>query len=94
MAPMCNGPEPFEQFWKRVTQGTFLPSFIKFDQVVLEKKSIEWKVDDARTHGRTDGRTTDEPVSQKLTLSTLCSGELKIKMKCLNPFFTDIVLLV
>ena len=61
---MCNEPEPFEQTWKRVTQGTFLPSFIKFDPLVLEKKLFEWKVDDARTHarthGRTDGRTTDD----------------------------------
>ena len=31
---------------------------------------------DARTHGRW---TTDNGPSQKLTLSTLCSGELKMK---------------
>jgi len=34
---------------------------------------------DAQTHGRTDGQwTTDNVPSQRLTLSTLCSGELKM----------------
>jgi len=50
-------------------------------------KSIKWfqrrcclkkLLTHARTHGRTHGRwTTDNGPSQKLTLSTLCSGELK-----------------
>ena len=36
----------------------------------------------ARTDGRTDGRwTTDNGPSQKLDLSTLCSGELKINRR-------------
>jgi len=32
-------------------------------------------------HARTDGRTMDKGLSQYLTLSTLCSGELKTKAK-------------
>ena len=34
--------------------------------------------------GRTDGRTTDKYQSQKLTLRTPCSGELKIFFETLK----------
>ena len=33
--------ESFEQFWKRVTQGTFLYSYFKIHLLVQEKKSFK-----------------------------------------------------
>jgi len=41
---------------------------------VVSEEMLFKEIVDARTHGRW---TTDNGPSQKLTLSTLCSGELK-----------------
>ena len=40
------------QLWKGTTQGQFLPNLVQIGQVVSEKKSFEWKVQD-------DGWRTD-----------------------------------
>ena len=44
MTRVCNGPEPFEQLWKRTNQGSFLWSLVKILSVVLEKmfKDCGW----------------------------------------------------
>ena len=31
---ICNGPEPFEQLWKKTIQGSFLWSLVKIQSVV------------------------------------------------------------
>ena len=40
-AILFNGAEWFEQFWKRVTQGTFLYNYFKIDALVKEAKSFK-----------------------------------------------------
>ena len=40
-AILFNVAEFFEQFWKRVTQGTFLYNYFKIHLLVLEKKSFK-----------------------------------------------------
>ena len=64
------GPS-FEQTWISFTQGCFMPSLVEIGKVVLEKKMKMWKV-----YRQTDGRTTDEWWSEKLTWA-FSSGELK-----------------
>ena len=59
-----------EQFLKRFSQGTFLPSLVQIGPAVWEEKILKEIVDDA-------WRTTDTAPPKKLPLSTLCSGELK-----------------
>ena len=79
--------QSLEQFWLSFTQETCLPSFIKIGPVVYEEKMFKEIVDDAR-------RTPGIGRSQKLTMSTLCSVELK-KTRCVcetlmppkHPFF-------
>jgi len=44
---------------------------------VVSEEMLFKEIVDARTHGRW---TTDNGPSQKLTLSTLCSGELKMNI--------------
>ena len=53
---MSNGPEPFEQLWKRTNQGSFLWCLVKIQSVVYEEMSFE----NARTDARTAGRMHDE----------------------------------
>ena len=40
-AILFNVAESFEQFWKRVTQGTFLCNYFKIHLLVQEKKSFK-----------------------------------------------------
>ena len=41
VAILFNVAEFFEQFWKRVTQGTFLYNYFKIHPLVQEKKSFK-----------------------------------------------------
>ena len=41
VAILFNVAEFFEQFWKRVTQGTFLYNYFKIHLLVQEKKSFK-----------------------------------------------------
>ena len=40
-AILFNVAKVFDQFWKRVTQGTFLYNYFKIHLLVLEKKSFK-----------------------------------------------------
>ena len=62
-----------EQFLKKISQGTFLPSLVQIGPVVWEEKMFKEIVDDAR---RTPHHPKSSPWAQPL--STLCSGELKM----------------
>ena len=64
---LFSGAEPFMQFWKRASWGTFMWSYMKLRPVVQEEMSFKEKV-----YGR-----TDKDRSQYHTLS-LRPGELKI----------------
>ena len=67
--PCSLGQEDFlNAFWK--------PIFLHRDLLMQLTGTVDARTD-ARTHGRW---TTDNGPSQKLTLSTLCSGELKKKL--------------
>ena len=60
-----------EQFLKKTSQGTFLPSLVQIGPAVWEETMFKEIVDEAR-------HTTDTGQPLKLPLSMLCSGELKI----------------
>ena len=59
-----------EQFLKRISEGTFLPSLVQIGPAVWEEKMFKEIIHDAR-------QTTDTSPPLKLPLSTLSSGELK-----------------
>ena len=52
---LFSGAEPFMQFWKRASWGTFMCSYMKLGPVVQDEMSFKEKV---------NGRTTDEDRSQ------------------------------
>ena len=66
---LFSGAEPFMQFWKRASLGTFMWSYMKLGPVYQEDMSFKEK--GLRTDGRTtDGRrTTGKDRPQYLTLS-------------------------
>ena len=74
-----------EQFLKKTSQGTFLLSLVQIGQEVWEEMFKKLLT----TH---DGRrTADTGPPQKLSLSTLCSGELKKSgLHVKFPFLADL----
>ena len=89
--PLGNGGAVlFEQTWVTFSKGCFVPSLVEIGSVGLKKKKMKmWKVyrqTDGRTDRRTNGQTTDNRWSVKLTWA-FSSRELKD----LNPFMTGFV---
>ena len=76
LSPLGKGRGPsFEQTWVPFTQTCFVLSLVKISPVVLVKKMKMRKVY-RQTDRQTDGRTTDNRRSEKLTWA-FSSGELK-----------------
>ena len=73
---LFSGAEPFMQFWKRASWGTFMWSYIKLGPVYQENMSFKEKV-----YARTDGRLTDDGRRAKTDHNTshwaFGSGELR-----------------
>ncbi|KAH3694996.1 hypothetical protein DPMN_082443 [Dreissena polymorpha] len=85
MSTLCSGE------LKNVTNFELIQDIIETN--LLTKFHEDWtinaNVDVAQRTMHDPQRTTDKRRSQKLTMSTLCSGELKRRPKCKTVMFSS-----